>query len=239
MRYSLRVDEIKSRPMNAYVKTSSMRLLLSRKQQLVLFTLLLAPAIIGWIVSPDLVLSTIQSSTTGVQLYVLLVVLYLVRPFVLWPMALLSVTVGYLFGSPLGIVIALAGTVVTCLPPYLLARPVRGRDWDPLARLVNSSKRAVEATGGVRGMTAARLSPASADAVSYGAGLSDVSLGAYVLGTVLGEIPWAVFYVTVGTSLESLTSTGDMTVNYQLLVAASIVAFLLVARPLYEEIWIE
>jgi uncharacterized membrane protein YdjX (TVP38/TMEM64 family) len=48
-------------------------------------------------------------------------VFYLVRPFVLWPLSIASVFLGYLVGFPSGVPLVLIGTLVTCMPPFLLA----------------------------------------------------------------------------------------------------------------------
>jgi uncharacterized membrane protein YdjX (TVP38/TMEM64 family) len=82
-------------------------------------------------------------------------------------------------------------------------------------------------------MIAARLSPAPADGVSIGAGLAGVSNWNFTIGTLIGELPWAIFYVTVGQSLQSFSSGSIQTVNIDFLIIASLAAVLLLARPFY------
>lgn len=139
-----------------------------------------------------------REEATGLALAALFV-LYLVRPFLLVPLSLFSLFVGYRFGLAWGLPIALAGTVLTCAVPFLLARRFRG-DVGWWGRVTDASERAFDTVGGLRGMVAARLSPAPADAVSYAAGLSTVPLRTFVAGTFLGELPWATAYVLVGRS---------------------------------------
>lgn len=131
--------------------------------------------------------------------------LYLVRPFLAAPLSLLTVLVGYRFGVLAGLPLALAGTVATCLLPFLLAR--YARDVEGLfGRVADLGERSFDATGNTWGMVAARLSPAPADAVSVGAGLSAVPPSAFVAGTVVGEVPWTLAYLSIGASIGSLTA---------------------------------
>ncbi|MFB6171440.1 MAG: TVP38/TMEM64 family protein [Haloarculaceae archaeon] len=162
-----------------------------------------------------------------------LVAFALVRPFLAWPVSLLSVAVGYVLGFPAGVPVVLGATLLTCLPPFLLAARVDGAD-GLLGRLARTGEAAVSVTGGYRGMTAARLSPAPADAVSYAAGLSGVSVRAFLVGTALGELPWAVGFVLLGASLDGRPALALATAEPPpaLLVGAALAALALVAGPL-------
>lgn len=161
---------------------------------------------------------------------------YLIRPFVLWPLSLASVFLGYLVGFPSGVPLVLTGTLVTCLPPFLLAdyfQDVNGY----VSRISATGESIVSTTGELRGMVAARLSPAPADSVSIGAGLAGVSSWNFTLGTLIGELPWAIFYVTIGQTLRSFSSDSVQTVNIEFLLIVSCVAVLLLARPVYRFIF--
>ena len=201
----------------------------SRRRRLVGLGLLALGAVVGVVtVSPrDLF---VRLATVDVWLFALVFVpLVLVRAFVLVPVTLVTVFVGYRFGLVVGVPVALVATVVTCLPPYLVARHAPDSGW--FGTLGDWGARTVDHVGGLRGTTAARLSPTPADVVSYGAGVSGVPLRAFVVGTLLGELPWAVGYVLVGSALGRVVYDVDVDVRY--LVAAGVVAVLLVARPLY------
>jgi uncharacterized membrane protein YdjX (TVP38/TMEM64 family) len=154
---------------------------------------------------------------------------YLLRPVVAWPISVLSIVVGYVLG-PVGIAVALAGAVLTCLPPYLLARHL-GHDAGLLGRVGDAGDRYFAATGGLRGVVAARLAPLPADPVSYTAGLARVPFGAYALGTALGELPWVTAAVLLGASAETITteSAGGLPV----VVGATALALLVLSGPLY------
>ncbi len=200
-----------------------------RRRRLVGLGLLALVAVAGVvIISPrDLF---VRLATVDVWLFALVFVpLLLVRAFVLVPVTLVTVFVGYRFGLVVGIPVALAATIVTCVPLYLVARHAPDSGW--FGTLGDWGTRTVDHVGGLRGTTAARLSPAPADVVSYAAGVSGVSPRAFVAGTLLGELPWAIGYVFVGSALSRVVYDVDIDVGD--LVAAGVVAVLLVARPLY------
>jgi Uncharacterized conserved protein len=159
-------------------------------------------------------------------------IFYLIRPFVLWPLSLASVFVGYLVGFPGGVPLVLTGTIVTCFPAFLLAdyfQDINGY----ISQISTTGESIVTTTGELRGVVAARLSPAPADSVSIGAGLVGVSSWNFTLGTLIGELPWAIFYVNIGQSLRSFSSDSVQTVNIEFLLIVSSVAVLLLARPIY------
>lgn len=159
--------------------------------------------------------------------------LYLVRPFLLWPLSVFSVLIGYLFGFPSGVPVVLLGTVLTCLPPFVIAARFDGTP-GYIGRIADYGSTLVATTGELRGVIAARLSPAPADAVSYGAGMSGVSTRMFAIGTLIGELPWAVFYVFLGQSLRTFSATEIPPVDVRLILLGATVALLLVARPAYD-----
>ena len=162
-----------------------------------------------------------------------IVALYLVRPFFAWPTMPLSAFVGFVLGVEYGIPVALMGALVTCLIPYRLAERA-GEQGGLFGWLSDSGQRIIEVTGETRGVLAARLSPVPADPVSYGAGFAGVSTRAFVVGTVLGEIPWVVVEVVAGASMRSLTLSGfSIEALPQLLVSLGAMALLVLAGPTY------
>src|SRR6056297_177903 len=158
--------------------------------------------------SPAAVLRQAETLSARPTLFLAaLVVIYLFRPFVLWPISAVSVLVGYVYGVTVGIPLGLAGAVVTSLPPFVLARYVRTDD-GVFGYLGQRGDRLVEATGALRGIVAARLAPLPADGVAYAAGLSQVSFATMLLGTFLGEIPWVFAAVLAGSSMRTLSLQG-------------------------------
>ncbi|WP_132059406.1 TVP38/TMEM64 family protein [Halorussus amylolyticus] len=160
----------------------------------------------------------------------LLVGAYLVRPVFVWPTTLVAVLAGYGFGPAVGFPVALAGTTASACLPFLVARYV-GAGTGLVGRLGDSGERFFAAAGDLRGMVASRLVPAPSDPVSVAAGLSGVSVPAFVVGTAVGEIPWTVAAVLAGSSLERLSVEGLTAVSWELLVAGLAVAVTLLAGP--------
>lgn len=202
----------------------------ARRQAAGVATLALTAVVATVVLSPAGVARAVTALADRPLLFVgVLSGAYLLRFLAAWPISALSVVVGFTLG-PRAIPLALAGAVVTCLPPYLLAGRFDQRG--PLGTLADHGDRYFAATGGLRGIVAARLAPLPADAVSYTAGLSGVSLPAYALGTALGELPWVTAAVLVGASAEQVTTEG-LTGGPTLVVGAAALAVLLLSGPAY------
>jgi uncharacterized membrane protein YdjX (TVP38/TMEM64 family) len=203
----------------------------TRRQAVAVAGLLAVAALSTLAVSPAAVLARLEG-LAGAPLVLagVLVAVYLVRPFLLWPMSLVAVVLGYLYG-PVGIPIALVGALLTATPPYLLGRYAQ-TDIGLFGTVSNSGRRLVGAVGETRGVLAARLSPVPGDPISYCAGMSDVSARPFYLGTLVGEVPWAVVAVLTGASMRSL-SLAEFAVSPELVVVLAGLAVLTLSGPLY------
>jgi len=114
----------------------------------------------------------------------------------------LGIVAGMLFGAGWGIAWATSGSVAGAVAGFLIARYVNGRLIDP-ARL--GSVGALVERGGWRAVTVVRLVPLVPHSVAnYGLGLTRLPLGAYVLGSLLGQLPMTIAYVDLGAAGESL-----------------------------------
>ncbi|MFD1646431.1 TVP38/TMEM64 family protein [Haloarchaeobius litoreus] len=169
-----------------------------------------------------------------------LVGLYIVRPFLAWPATLLAVVVGYGYGVALGVPVALAFVVGTSLIPFYATRWFDGGTLEPTdtpdepdGGLRGHVERYFGATGHVRGVTAARLVPIPADIVSCTAAVSGVPTSAFVAGTLLGELPWTLAAVVVGSSAKELSTGGLGSVGLPLGVVTVAAAMVLLAGPAY------
>jgi uncharacterized membrane protein YdjX (TVP38/TMEM64 family) len=190
-------------------------------------------AVAALLVSPGEVLARLQHlATHPVRFVALLALAYLLRPLFAWPVSGFSVLVGYVWGIE-ALPLALAGATLTCLPPYALARYARS-DAGLLGAAAAHGERLVAVAGDTRAVLAGRLAPIPADMLSYGAGVSGVALGPYVLGTLLGEVPWTVAAVVLGSSLDSLTLAGADPLP--LVAGAAALAVLVLAGPLYRHL---
>ncbi|WP_439027111.1 TVP38/TMEM64 family protein [Haloarchaeobius sp. DT45] len=194
------------------------------------------------LISPDAVLVHVEALAAEPLLFGLaLVVLYSLRPLVAWPTTLVAVVVGYGYGVALGVPIGLAGAVFTSMPPFFAARWVDGGGpvplldrFSPVGQFRSSAERYFETAGGFRGVTAARLAPIPADAVTCTASVSGVSLRSFVAGTLVGELPWTIAAVVVGSSANTLTTHGLGAIGLPLAVAMVVSAAVLLAGPAYE-----
>jgi uncharacterized membrane protein YdjX (TVP38/TMEM64 family) len=158
---------------------------------------------------------------------VALFVVALVRPLVAWPTTLLAVAAGYGYGV-VGLPYALALITITSVPPFVVARRLGRESW-----VASQGERVVHEAGDLRSVIGSRLLPAPSDVVSVAAGVSGVSLPAFVVGTTIGELPWAVVGVLAGSSLDSLSNATLDAVDVRLVAAAALAAVLLLAGPVY------
>jgi uncharacterized membrane protein YdjX (TVP38/TMEM64 family) len=205
------------------------------KRQVAGVAALVAIVAIAHLLTPNSPLAALDSLTGRPLVFAgVLVLVYLLRPLVAWPISLVSAVVGYAYGVWLGVPIALVGSVLTSLGPYYFARYYRPDD-GPIGRLGDHGREAVAASGDTRAVLAARLAPVPGDAVSFGAGLATVPLGAFVLGTLLGQVPWSIVAVLAGSSLESL-QVGGIGPDPALIAAMALAAVLLLARPVHEHV---
>lgn len=182
--------------------------------------------------SPEAVLGSVERlAANPVALLAVLAVLYVARPFLMWPISVLSVTVGFVLGVEYGVPVAIAGTLLSNSIVFLFARYARTED-GVVGFASRSGDRYVESVGELRGVIAARLAPLPADVVSSAAGLSEVSFGTYLLGTLVGESPWIVAEVIAGASMHTLSVHG-LSHSLSLFVGATVLSVLLLARPVY------
>jgi len=215
-------------------------------------------ALVGGLVAAAVVVAVVFASPGAVldrlawvtvepgRLVAVLVALAVVRPLLAWPVTLLAVVAGYGFGLS-AIPLSLGVMVLTSIPPYLFAR--RGRDGgdalagvdristtvsDLLDRAVGAGERAVSVAGGTRSVAASRLLPFPSDAVSVAAGLAGVRAGPFVLGSAIGELPWAVAGTVAGASAGRVAEVGlDGVLDPWLIGAAALGGLLLLAGPAY------
>lgn len=192
-------------------------------------------AVAALVLSPARIIGELEHlATHPLQFALALTLVYLARPFLFWPVSAIAVVLGYLYGPAIALPIALVGAGLTGLPPFAIARWASS-DAGVLSVLAEPARDLVGVVGQVRGVIAARLAPVPGDVVSYGAGLSEVSLGAFLLGTVVGEIPWAVVAVIAGDSMRTLTVSGFRP-DPALVVAIAALAVLVLGGPVYRHV---
>jgi uncharacterized membrane protein YdjX (TVP38/TMEM64 family) len=185
--------------------------------------------------SPQRVLRSVAALATRPVLFaVVLAALYLGRWLVFWPVTALSLLVGYVYGIRVGIPVALVGATITALPPFLFTRYAT-HDLGVLDRVQDRAAELSDATGAFRGIFAARLIPLPAEAVSCAAGLSEISIGAYLLGTAAGETPWVIAAVVAGSSMRTF-ALSSASPDLRLVVGLAALGVLVLAGPLYRQL---
>lgn len=188
--------------------------------------------VLAIVTGPERVLAVLDGLADRPAIFAALLCGYaIVRPALAWPTLVLPIGAGYAFGV-WGLLPAIVLLTLTGVPPYLVARRASGRG--PVSSV---GHRVVEATGDLRGVAAARFLPLPSDVISIGAGVADVRFRPYVLGTAIGESPWAVLGILVGLSIERLVA-GDLEGFDPLLLAGMAAAgVLLLAGPVYRLVW--
>jgi len=207
----------------------------TRRQVASLGALAATLAAAALVFSPSAVLDSIAGLSAHPVLFLaVLLVAYVARPFLMWPVSVLSITVGFVLGTTYGVPVAIAGTLVSNTIPFVFARYLR-TDEGVVGFASRSSDRFVETTGEFRGVVAARLAPLPADAVSSASGLSGVSFGTYMVGTLVGESPWIAAEVIAGASMHSLSVHG-LSHSLSLFAGATALSVLLLAGPAYRHV---
>ncbi|WP_336325278.1 TVP38/TMEM64 family protein [Halovenus sp. HT40] len=207
----------------------------TRRQLLGLAGLVSVAGLAAVVFSPGAVLGGLEELAARPLIFgVALGALYLVRPFLLWPVTSVAVLLGYLYGPAAGFGLAIAGAALTALPPYLIGRYAND-DIGLFGYVSDTAEQFFSATGDVRGVVAARFSPVPGDPISYAAGLSGLSAGPFLLGTMIGEVPWAFVAVFAGASMRTL-DLSSFSIQPELVVALAGLAVLLLAGPAYRRV---
>lgn len=158
----------------------------------------LAAVLVARLGSVDHVRATVAAA--GMWAPVLFLLVHAVVTVVPFPRTVFTVAAGVLFGSVLGVVLAMTATVASAALAYCL---VRGAGGDAVTRRAPAS--AVEwvrvrlERSGLLAMVSLRLIPALPFSVlNYASALSGVRMVPYLLGTLFGVLPGTVAIVVLG-----------------------------------------
>jgi uncharacterized membrane protein YdjX (TVP38/TMEM64 family) len=125
----------------------------------------------------------------------------------LFPGPMLAGAAGLLFGTALGIPVALVAATATAVAQMLISRHLAGRR---VATLIPERARRIDETLERRGFLAVvyiRLTPGVPyHFVNYGAGLTRLRVRDMATGTAVGALPRTVAYVALGGTLHDLWS---------------------------------
>jgi uncharacterized membrane protein YdjX (TVP38/TMEM64 family) len=192
-----------------------------------IWTLVLVAAGWGWIRSglefrevPEL-LDAWLSQFGLVRAALIYVVLYTLRPLVLFPATLLTVASGMLFGPSLGILFTIVGENASANFAFRIARWL-GRNW--IDNREEGRMRAWDSKireNAITSVLLMRLLYFPFDPVNYGCGLTSMRQRDFFIGTFFGILPALVSFVLLG-------GTGAAGIENRMLLFGSAVFFFLI-----------
>ncbi|MBE9504229.1 MAG: TVP38/TMEM64 family protein [Proteobacteria bacterium] len=135
------------------------------------------------------------------------IILYTIRPLILFPATLLTIASGLIFGPWLGILFTIIGENASANLAFTLARWL-GRDWISSHEHGTVLRWEEKIRGNTIGtVLVMRLIYLPFDAVNYGCGLTSMRHVDYFIGTFLGIIPGLLSFVLLGgTAAASVTN---------------------------------
>ena len=179
---------------------------MKHKKTAVLLVLLIALAALTWKLSTWLTPQQLQQTLqqTGGWAPVLYIGLFILLPTFFFPVAVLALAGGLLFGLWWGSVYTFIGAVLNCAMMFLLARYV-GRS--QVQRLVEQKlspqwQRRLQMADGKEGfllLIILRLIPAVPyNLINYTFGLTGISFSSYLLASAIGIIPGTFAFINIG-----------------------------------------
>lgn len=138
--------------------------------------------------------------------------LFAVLPAFFFPVAVLALAGGLLFGLWAGSVYTFLGALINCTVMFLLARTIGAQKVRDMVELKLSSKwqDRLNAAAGRKGfflLIILRLIPAVPyNLINYAFGLTPMSYPAYLLGSALGIIPGTLVFINIGDKAMDVTS---------------------------------
>ena len=179
---------------------------MKHKKTAVLLVLLIALAALTWMLSTWLTPQQLQQALqqTGGWAPVLYIGLFILLPTFFFPVAVLALAGGLLFGLWWGSVYTFIGAVLNCALMFLLARYV-GRS--QVQRLVEQKlspqwQRRLQIADGKEGfllLIILRLIPAVPyNLINYTFGLTGISFSSYLLASAIGIIPGTFAFINIG-----------------------------------------
>lgn len=165
----------------------------------------------------------------GVLAPILFVFIYTIRPLILFPASVLSLTGGLAFGAIGGTIYTIIGATLGAALSFLLARKLGGKFIkEPTSEKRKKIQRNLEKNGFLYVLLLRLIPLFNFDLISYVAGVSKVKFRSFFLATLIGIIPGTFAYNFLGSSFTS----GDWTV---VLIAASVFLVVLIVPLLLKK----
>ena len=175
------------------------------------FGLLAALSIwIGSVVTPQQLQDAI--SRCGSWAAIAYIGLFTLLPAFFFPVAVLALAGGLLFGLWWGSVYTFIGAILNCSLMFLLARHV-GRErveqliQKKLSPVWQNRLQNLNSTGGFALLVILRLIPAAPyNLINYAFGLTSISFVKYIIGSAIGIIPGTLAFINIGDKALDVTS---------------------------------
>lgn len=138
--------------------------------------------------------------------------LFTLLPAFFFPVAVLALAGGLLFGLFWGSIYTFAGAVLNCSVMFFLARYVGRKKAEQLIQkklspLWQSRLQSLNSSGGFALLVILRLIPAVPyNLINYAFGLTSISYGTYILGSAIGIIPGTLAFINIGDKALDVTS---------------------------------
>ncbi len=163
-------------------------------------------------------LSFMRGGVTGPLVFF---VVYLIRPFLLVPITLLTVASGFLFGAVWGSLYALVASLFSTALAYLFGHYLAGNRTGDIPGLSPYWTERLR-TRAFESVLLSRFLFLPGDLVNYAAGALRISFTAFMLATLIGGIPGLLVGVLAGASLEGEFSTEGVQINVWYLLASAL-----------------
>jgi len=134
------------------------------------------------------------------------IALYAVRPLVLLPATLLTISGGAFFGLTYGTLLTILASNLSAAVAFLLGKTVFGKDISDEAAIPSLQQKLRDNT--FLATVTARLAALPYDLVSYAAGASNVKFWPFIIANALSILPGTIAYVSIGASSNSLVTDG-------------------------------
>ena len=165
---------------------------------------------LGSLVTPQQIQDTVsQCGSWAAAAYI---GLFTLLPAFFFPVAVLALAGGLLFGLVWGSIYTFLGAILNCSVMFLLARYV-GREkvaqliQSKLSPLWQSRLQALNSSGGFILLIVLRLIPAVPyNLINYAFGLTSMSYRTYIIGSALGIIPGTLAFINIGDKALDVTS---------------------------------
>ncbi|KGP70892.1 TVP38/TMEM64 family protein [Pontibacillus yanchengensis] len=177
-------------------------------------------------IKPDHIESWVENF--GIWAPVVIILIFIIRPFTLIPLSIIAVACGLLFGRYMGTLYIVSGTVLGALLSLFVLRYFLGEIQinDEQKQNLNALKKDLEEHG-FKSVLMIRLLPGvNFDLVTYICARVEVKWWKYTLATLVGTLPGSILFGFFGSSLLSLKPQSIIILSGLIVVLAGLALFM-------------